>query len=142
LELFVQEHEIDVIIPIAEPELRFFSKQKVFDTIGRAKIIIASPLALEIGFDKFMTAQFLKSNNLPFPETFLVDEVGKNILFPVVLKSRTGSGSKDIHIIKSIDELLFHTRFDKENYVIQEYLPDTFGEFTCGVFRSQNGEIR
>lgn len=142
LESFVEENAIDIIIPIAEPELRFFSQKKIFDKIGDAKIIIASPLALEIGFDKFMTAQFLKANDLPFPETSLAGDIDDQNLFPVVLKSRTGSGSKDIHVVKSVDELRFYTRVNKDHYVIQEYLPDTDGEFTCGVFRARNGEIK
>ena len=28
------------------------------------------------------------------------------------------------------------------NYVLQQYLPDDQGEYTCGLFRSTNGEIR
>ena len=75
LELFIEEHAIDIIIPIAEPELRFFSDRNILDTIGRAKMIIASPLALKIGFDKFKTAEFLKNMNLPFPETFLAKDL-------------------------------------------------------------------
>ena len=65
---FVEKHEIDIVIPIAEPELRFFSNQNILETIGKAKMITASSLALEIGFDKFKTAEFLKSKNLPVPK--------------------------------------------------------------------------
>ena len=88
LELFIEEHAIDIIIPIAEPELRFFSDQNILDSIGRAKMITASSLALKIGFDKFKTAEFLKRENLPFPETFLAKDlktIESNIYYELFL---------------------------------------------------------
>jgi carbamoyl-phosphate synthase large subunit len=142
LELFINKHDIDLIIPIAEPELRFFAEQNILKTIGKAKMITASALALEIGFDKFKTAEFLKRENLPFPETFLAKSLQRIDNFPVILKSKTGSGSKDIHKINSIEEFLFHTKNTIDDYVVQEFISDEKGEFTCGVFRSSSKEIR
>jgi len=142
LEAFIEKHEIDIVIPIAEPELRYFSNQNILVTIGRAKMITASSLALEIGFDKFKTAEFLKSQKLPFPETFLAKDIKNIETFPVILKSKTGSGSKDIHKINAMDEFLFYTRKDVEIYVVQEFITDKKGEFTCGLYRSSEGEIR
>jgi len=142
LELFIDKHDIDLIIPIAEPELRFFSEQNILKTIGKAKMITASALALEIGFDKFKTAEFLKRENLPFPETFLAKSLKRIDNFPVILKSKTGSGSKDIHKINSIEEFLFYTKNNIDDYVVQEFISDEKGEFTCGVFRSSSKEIR
>ena len=142
LEAFIEEHTIDIVIPIAEPELRFFSNQNILNTIGRAKIITASSLALEIGFDKFKTAEFLKNEKLPFPETFLAKDLKRIEFFPVILKSKTGSGSKDIHKINTMNEFLFYTRNNIENYVVQEFLSDKNGEFTCGLYRSSKGVIR
>ena len=49
----------------------FFSEQNLLDKIGSAKMITASALALEVGFDKYKTAEFLKVENLPYPKTFL-----------------------------------------------------------------------
>ena len=142
LEKFIDDNAIDIIIPIAEPELRFLSNINRLDKIGKAKMITASSVALEIGFDKYSTAEFLKKVNLPFPKTFLALDVKAIDYFPVILKSKTGSGSKDIHKIKTMDEFLFYTRNHIEDYVVQEFIPDDNGEFTCGLFRSKKGEIR
>jgi len=142
LEQFIEKNKIDLIIPIAEPELRFFSEKNILDKIGEAKIIAASPLALEIGFDKFKTSQFLKKEDLPFPETFLAKDIKTIDSFPVILKSKTGSGSKDIHLINSMDEFLFYTRKNREDYVVQEFITEANGEYTCGLFRSSMGETR
>ncbi len=105
-------------------------------------MITASPLSLEVGFDKFKTAEFLKSKNLPFPKTFLAKDIETIGTFPVILKSRTGSGSKGIHKINTMDEFFFYTRNNIEDYVVQEFITDKDGEYTCGLFRSNQGEIR
>ena len=142
LKLFINKYDIDLVIPISEPELRFFSKKNILDKIGNAKMIIASRLSLEIGFDKFKTAEFLKNQNLPFPETFLANRSINTDKFPVILKSRTGSGSKDIHRINSMEDFLFHTKKGINDYIVQEFINDKNGEFTCGLYRSKKGEIR
>ena len=142
LENFIETNEIDIIIPISEPELRYFSIQNKLNNIGKAKMITASALALEVGFDKYKTAEFLKKEGLPFPKTVLAKDITALDEFPVILKSRTGSGSKDIHKINTMDEFLFYTRNTVEDYVTQELITDENGEFTCGLFRSSHGEIR
>lgn len=142
LETFIKNNSIDIVIPIAEPELRYFSEQNILDTIGSAKMITASSKALEVGFDKYKTAQFLKAEGFPFPKTQLAQDLKTIELFPVILKSRTGSGSKDIHKINSMEEFSFYTRNNVEDYVVQEHITDKNGEFTCGLFRSSKGEIR
>tara|TARA_R100001369_G_scaffold92156_2_gene135768 strand:+ start:221 stop:1171 length:951 start_codon:yes stop_codon:yes gene_type:complete len=142
LEAFIKENEIDIVIPIAEPELRYFSEQNILDDIAGAKMITASSKALEVGFNKYKTAQFLKSEGFPFPKTHLAKDLKTIKSFPVILKSKTGSGSKDIYKIDSMDEFSFYTRNNVEDYVVQEFITDKNGEFTCGLFRSSKGEIR
>ncbi|WP_149302702.1 ATP-grasp domain-containing protein [Pareuzebyella sediminis] len=142
MELFIDENEIDIVIPIAEPELRFFSDQNILETIGGAKMITASRLALKVGFDKYETAEFLKCRSLPFPLTYLAKDIKTIETFPIILKSRTGSGSKDLHKINTMDEFFFYTRKDRDDFVVQEFIPYKDGEYTCGLFRSQKGEIR
>ena len=142
LEIFIDKYDIDVIIPVAEPELRFFSEQNILKTIGKARMVTASALALEIGFDKFKTAEFLERENLPYPETLLAKSVKRIDNFPVILKSKTGSGGKGIHKINTIEEFLFYTKNTLEDYVVQEFISDENGEFTCCVFRSSLNEIR
>jgi carbamoyl-phosphate synthase large subunit len=142
LEDFIETNDIDIIIPIAEPELRFFSAQNILNSIGKAKMITASSLALEIGFDKYKTAEFLKKEGLPYPKTVLAKDSNSIDDFPIILKSKTGSGSKDIHKINDMDEFLFYTRKHIEDYVVQELIPDENGEFTCGLFRSSKGIIK
>lgn len=138
---FITENQIDYVIPIAEPELRFLSKNKMLDNIGGAKLITASSKALEIGFDKLKTSQFLMKNELPFPETRNINEVDKVVNYPVILKSKTGSGSTDVYKVMDDETFQFLKRTNPD-FIVQEYLEEKQGEFTCGVFKSINGDVR
>jgi carbamoyl-phosphate synthase large subunit len=140
LENIVVEYNIDFIIPISEPELRFFSKQNI-NKIGEAQLILASAEALKVGFDKLFTANFLKDENLPFPVTQALDEVDSVEKFPVILKSRTGSGSSNVTVVFD-NEVITSFMGDKSDYIVQEFLDGDNGEYTCGVFRSTEGLTR
>jgi carbamoyl-phosphate synthase large subunit len=140
LENFIEEKKIDVVIPIAEPELRYFSKTNNLEKIGSAKILTASAEALTIGFDKLATANFLNNNNFPYPKTTLVIEESKPN-FPVILKSRTGSGSSLVYKVVNSEDYNY-IKSKHQDFIVQEFLEDNQGEYTCGIFRSKKGDIR
>ncbi len=140
LEKIVKEKNIDFIIPVSETELRFFTNGKI-SYIGDSKIIMASFGAREVGFDKLKTAEFLEKENLPFPLTLPIEAVDKIVDFPVILKSRTGSGSSDVSVVRDIDTLIFMKNRNPD-FILQEYLDGSNGEYTCGLFRCKKGIIR
>jgi len=135
----VNQQHIDVIIPATEYELEYLLSND-FQGIKNCIIVKPSNLAIEIGLDKYRTAKFLESNNLPFPKTFLLEEVPIPVL-PCIVKSRRGSGSKTVHIVKDSDTFALVARVVKDA-VCQEYLDATDEEFTCAVYRSKSGIIR
>lgn len=140
LEKIVKEKNIDFIIPISEPELRFLSKENI-SKIGNAELILASAEALEVGFDKLNTADFLKKENLPFPISHSVEDIESVEKFPVIMKSRTGSGSSNVSIVRDNDTFI-SIKNGNPDFIVQEFLDGDNGEYTCGVFRSKNGIIR
>lgn len=140
LENIVKEKNIDFIIPISEPELRFLSNENI-NKIGNAQLILASSVALEVGFDKLKTADFLKKENLPFPITQTVADIDSVEIFPVIMKSRTGSGSSSVSIVRDNDTFIALKKGNPD-FIVQEFLEGDKGEFTCGVFRSKSGVIR
>jgi carbamoyl-phosphate synthase large subunit len=140
LEIIVKKKKIDFIIPISEPELRFLSKLKI-SKIGSAELILASAEALEVGFDKLKTADFLKKENFPFPITNSVADLENIGNFPVIMKSRLGSGSSNVVIVEDYDTFVF-LKNKNPDFIVQEFLDGENGEYTCGVFRSKIGIIR
>ena len=73
--------------------------------------MVANKKTLSIGFDKLKTANFLKGINLPYPDTYLVKDYNfKNS--PIIMKSRTGSGSASVLLIdKEIDYKFFKIHY-------------------------------
>ncbi len=133
----VKEEGIDLVIPTSEPELRTLCANDFF---GRRELFLtANQKAMEIGFDKYRTAEFLQKNGLPHPWTQIAAD-GRPQEFPCILKSRTGCGSKDVCILT---EEQYHRQKDYgEDDIFQELIAEDDAEYTCGVFRSSSGEVR
>lgn len=140
LEVYVKKNQIDIIIPISEPELRFYTKNyKGTPVIGGAKVLMANHFSRKIGFNKKETCLFLNKHNLPNPT--LYDLSSSNVSFPIIAKPNTGAGSANIFIVDDFEEF----RFLKNKYndlIFQELLDGTEGEFTCCVYRAKSGETR
>ncbi len=140
LEGFIKEFNIDIILPASEPELRYYTKNNICDNFLGVLLVSANIKAMEIGFDKLLTAKFLKEKGLPFPLTQVAGEVTQPEL-PVIMKSRSGSGSKSLFLIEDIHDFNFY-RAKHPDYIIQEFIKNGDAEFTCGLFRDLKGNIR
>lgn len=138
---FIKKNKIDIIIPASEPELRFFTYNKIIiENLKPVKVLLANELSREIGFDKRKTSLFLKENNLPYPNLYSLDNKN-DIVFPLIAKPNTGAGSSSIFIVNEIEELKFISNKYKD-LLFQEFLDGTKGEYTCCSFRSSKKEVR
>jgi carbamoyl-phosphate synthase large subunit len=136
----IKQYSIDIIIPVSEPELRFYTQNKSLQLQLNCPVLMANLEAREIGFDKLETVNFLKKEGLPYPKTEIFEEV-ENPTYPFLIKSRFGSGSKALFIIKN--ELQYN--FYKEmcsGFIAQELLENDDEEYTCGLFRDKTGNIK
>lgn len=134
----VAREDVDLVIPTSEPELRLLCANDFF---GRKELFLtANQEAMEIGFDKYRTAEFLRENHLPHPWTQPADAGERPHQFPCILKSRTGCGSKSVRVLTEED---YHhgINFSSDD-MFQELIAEDEGEYTCGLFRSGAGEIR
>jgi len=134
----VEREQIDLVIPTSEPELRLLC---VNDFFGRKELFLtANQEAMDIGFDKYRTAAFLRKHGLPHPWTQSADTGERPRQFPCILKSRTGCGSKTVRVLTEKD--YDHEMSFSQDDMFQELIPEDEGEYTCGLFRSGAGEIR
>jgi len=140
LKKLINDFNIDLLLPISEPELRMLTEQEIESDFLNTKLICANLKSRHVGFDKLMTSDFLKESNLPFPETFVISTKSPDQL-PLILKSRKGSGSKSIFILNDIDEFEFYQK-KYPDFIAQELIAGDPDEYTCGLFRSKNNEIR
>lgn len=106
-----KKYSVDAIICLNDLELPILSHNRNrFEELG-VKVIVSNPDVIDICFDKFRTAKYVKNLGLKTPTTFVnFDEAVKAIndgwlKFPLVLKPRWGSGSIGIEFVNSMDEL-------------------------------------
>lgn len=140
LEAIIKKELIDIVLPISEHELRLLSEQSIEHTFLNKVLICANLKSMQIGFDKYATAIFLQKASLPFPETNVIGDVTEPIL-PLILKSRTGAGSKSVFVLNRKDEFEFYKK-KYPDFIVQELLENADEEYTSGVFKSLGGDIR
>lgn len=132
-------NRVDMIVPTAEPELRFISKAGLSGSLEGIPLVMANEKALRVGFDKLETANFLKANGLPFPWTKMVIE-GPPERYPCLIKERFGAGSKGVAIVQPAKVDLY--RQERANDIWQEYLEPSVSEYTCGIYRTGSDQVR
>lgn len=132
----IEKELVSIVIPVSEIELRYHAEKNIFNPIIKKNIpvIAANNESLAIGFDKLKTANFLKQHNLPYPKTYEANKEPQ-LNFPLILKSRVGSGSKTLHVINTIDEYNFYSK-QSSDLIQQEFISADEGEYTCGLFKN------
>ena len=137
--------QIDVVIPLIDPELTVLAKAASrFSDIG-TKILLSSNQSVMVASDKYETYRFFKSIGLPVPQTLLlgerkITEPDIKKLFPAVLKPRYGSSGKGILECSSIDCFRFYyPQLNTYDYVLQEKV---YGEeITIDLFGDGKGNL-
>lgn len=106
-----------------------------------AHLILNGPQLLEPFMDKWETVCLLREKGLPVPDTVLAmdsDEVRTFLTghpFPVIVKPRHGSGSKQVFVVRGSRQLDFAVGYVDEP-VLQEYLLPDDEEYTVGIYKS------
>ena len=142
-----KKNEINIILPGSTWDAKIIAQ--FYNDFKKSGII---PLVnnfdtIEICDDKWKTYEFLTSNNLGAPRSFLtvdtaVSNLGKES--PMIIKPRTGRGSQNIFQVSNEKELTLISRlFEHKGIepIIQEYIPDPEKEYTIGVVSDANGNL-
>lgn len=134
----VQDYKIDAILVGTDVELPILAKcKREFSEKYHCKIIVSDEEVVNIANDKYLTAAFLEKNNFPFPFSVMADrkeklaEIEKKLGFPLFAKPFDGARSLGIKKIENHEELM-EIYDPKSNLVVQQYLDEAEGEFTCG----------
>ena len=105
-----KKHEVSILISLNDLELPILAKNKVCFEKAGVHVIVSDPEVIEICFDKYKTYQYIKSLNLECPKTFknyneaILAIKNKELIFPLVLKPRWGSGSIGIEFVDDMEE--------------------------------------
>lgn len=142
---------VDVLLVGSEFEVNFFARQKsIIEEQSGVLIIVSCVETVTMSDDKWLTAEFLRRNNLPHPKSFLPSSVedavciSKVLGFPFILKSRNGTSSRNVHVIHDLENLNQHFSFTPSP-MIQEMIARPSSklgtEYTCSLFRDVSGQI-
>lgn len=106
-----KEQHIDILISLNDLELPMLAENKTrFEELG-VKVIVSNPEVIDLCFDKYKTAQWVKSLGLNAPKTYVRLEDAKRAImdgeihFPLFMKPRWGSGSIGLESIADMEEL-------------------------------------
>lgn len=134
-----KKENIKLLIPTRDRELLLFAENKnKFDEQG-IQVMVSSPATIQVCNDKYKFYQFLKKNNISTPETFLPEQIGfLPLQYPLLVKSRYGSGSKNVFKVKNEKELRFFVDYVSEP-IIQEFVEGK--EYTVDLFSDFNGRV-
>jgi carbamoyl-phosphate synthase large subunit len=128
----------DVLIPTCDAELRPLGRARA--QFGRAgiELLLAPDQALDVCLDKLALAERC-AGRVPVPRTERLDKVAdpQAWSYPVMVKPRTGSGSRGIRLAASGQEL---ARLEPSpDFLVQEYLPGA--EYSVDVLADVTGHV-
>ena len=127
----ISDHGITVVIPASDAEVVALLET---DDIG-ASVVGPSKSAVDISKDKLLTANFFSENEIDGPQTQDILSAAPTS-YPVIVKPRSGRGSRDIYICNDIEELE-SLRQNFPQSIVQEMLTPADSEMTCAVYRSE-----
>ena len=138
LELIIQKYQVEIFIPMTEPELGIL--QPSFGSLfPGVKWITAGKEVVAAGLDKLATIKAIEELGLPVPWTIPVGN-GDPLGYPCILKNRYGSGSRAVFELQNDDDAAYY-RKHHPNAVFQEMLEPADREITCAVYRGLDGAV-
>ena len=129
---------VHVLIPTVDAEMRPLARARAEYAAAGIELMLAPERALDLTLDKLALARCCEGQvRVPRTERFdgAVDPGSWD--YPVILKPRTGSGSRDISVVASARELAVLER--SPEFIVQEYLPGD--EYSIDVLSDTRGHV-
>jgi carbamoyl-phosphate synthase large subunit len=130
--------DVDVLVPTVDAELRPLGRARADFSRAGIELLLAPDRALAVTLDKLALAQCC-AGKVRVPRTELLDQAADldSWDYPVMVKPRTGSGSRGISVIESSRAL---AQLDAPpDFLIQEYLPGA--EYSVDVLADAAGHV-
>jgi carbamoyl-phosphate synthase large subunit len=139
----LREYRPQYYFPLNEAELGLLSRMgsnELESLFQETQLIWGGKRVLHTFLDKENTMVYLDSIQVKRPKSYLPNDI-KSFKYPLVVKPKNSSGSKNIFLCKNLEEVKSALVFVKDP-IIQEYIPDVEGEYTVGVFAENGNDIR
>ena len=147
----LRQKKADVVMIGSAFDLVFFSQhKKQIERETEALVMVSPEKTVQIAADKWRTVEFFREQHLPYPKTLLPQNLeeaisaGKELGYPLILKPRRGTGSRNLHLIR--DEKQLRNVFLTVPQAVCQHcisVPETKlqNEFSCSAFTCQDGSI-
>ena len=137
LKKIANDNDIGMIVPTNDNDLIKLSENiKLFESLG-TKVIISSKDLINLCRDKRKTKFLCNEYGLKYPKIFN----SLDINFPCFSKPYDGSSSKDIYLIRNIEEFKVVSS-NNPNNIFMEYISDTYIEYTCDLYFDKNSKLK
>jgi carbamoyl-phosphate synthase large subunit len=129
---------IDVVIPTCDAELRPLAASRARLSLAGAELLLAPCQALQVCLDKLLLVERC-TGRVPVPRTECLDKIADpgSWCYPVLVKPRTGSGSRGISLVRSGPDLA--SMVASPDLLVQEYLPGA--EYSVDVLADAAGRV-
>ena len=141
----LSEDKYDIVFPVIERSTDIIHELNDNGELGDAKFVAAPKDAFEKAYDKQKTMTACMESGIPCPITKLDSETLEEYLakvdFPLACKPRKGSGGAGFKKVNNMEELQKYIddgTIRVEEYVIQEYIPQTEHMNNCYVMLDDN----
>lgn len=133
------EESIVLVIPLIDYDLPVLACNTAYFSDLPLKLLVSDRNIIEITQDKCITSSFFKDNNICTPQLLENNDCHYlDLVFPLVIKPRSGNSSKNVFVANNIKELDFF-KYYIEDYIVQQYIAgqeysiDIFTDFESNV---------
>jgi carbamoyl-phosphate synthase large subunit len=147
----ISSNSIDAVKVGSVFDMMFFAENReLIERETGAMVIVSPPETIAMGTDKWLTAEYLREHNLPYPKSILVDDVEQamaealEIGFPLIVKPRFGRASQGVHVISDPDKLRHALSLVDEPIVQKMISPpraELSAEYTCSFLKLSSGAV-
>lgn len=134
-----RQESIHLVFPLIDSDVERLARHRALLEAEGTRVVVVQPQTAEIISDKWLTYQFFKNHNIPAPPSWLPEALPPEPRdYPLFVKPRRGSASKDTYKVSDESELkcsLLRVRAP----IIQKYLDGL--EITTDVFCDFEGNV-
>ena len=143
----LQNGNYDVLLPLSDSTMDIVTSH-YDELIKYVKIPTPDRVTFLRAYNKQETMEICMDNKIPCPITKREDQdlydFVNQVGFPLIAKPRMANGSRGLKIVKdlkTLEELIRTKAIILDDYVIQEFIPQSGKQFNIHLFRDEKGII-
>ena len=125
----VRKHDVKLVVPLTDLDQVMLARAQ--EELGTLVLLPDADTVERLG-DKYLAHLLFEERGIPSPPTWLPDEVPADTAFPLLVKARTGFGSRHIYRAHDRAELDFFLRYTAVPSFVQRVCAGE--EFSIDVF--------